>query len=154
MLLDKLVHLGLGWPALIDVVEALGIREIVRLAGLAAVVEQKLPDVFPIRRAIVVAQDRETLLLALQACPEQRPAVAAALRFALRYRVDLSIDLRTDVHHTIERLAGPGAHVVSLRHSVRLESSFEMLHEVVILAGHPRRLLHGVCGYCVVRVVV
>src|SRR5256885_1495828 len=66
MLLDVLVHLRPGRLPLIYVVEALRIPEIVGLARFTAVVEQKLLYVLPIRRAIVVAEDRQSLLLALQ----------------------------------------------------------------------------------------
>ena len=66
MLFDILVHLGSGRLPQIHVVKPFGMREIVALTRLAAVVEQKLPNILPVGRAIVVTEEGEALPLALQ----------------------------------------------------------------------------------------
>jgi hypothetical protein len=53
MLFDIVVNLGSGRLPQIYVVKPFGMRKIVALTCLAAIVEQKLPYVLPVSRAIV-----------------------------------------------------------------------------------------------------
>ena len=141
--LDILVDFRRRRRSLVDVIESLGEREVVRLPVFAIVVQQELADIFTIRRAIVIAKQGEPLPLAREPGAKLRTEIPAALRSAFHQRVDLLLDVRAGVDHAVEYLSGTRVEVVALAYRMGLNACLHVLVKIVWHPAHPGRFLHG-----------